>query len=377
MRHAYLKPSSAHRWMACPGSVEMEAACPDRGSEYAEQGSTCHRLLADELTGTDTENFKAVTLLLEGGAERVVEVTPSMHRWVREAAEWVRMYTAARTGARLSSEEKSPVGTFYKLPDSRLSGHADVVVRAGDELTVVDAKFGHEEVQAERNSQLSLYALGLAAKEKWRYRRYNLVVLQPRVADPVKVESLSADELRNRGRLYEPDVRAALSPDAPLIPGDHCSGCRAAGTCRAYQERAQELGRAAFAAAGRTLAPEELALVLDRAAEVRRALDAAERAAMAMLALGQVVPGWKRVSAQGRRRWTDEAEAEKLMRALGLDPWRRSILSPNQAEEELGSRGGLLTALAPKVPGQPTLAPESDKRPALPPDFKKEKGEGP
>ena len=48
--HAKLSPSGAHRWMACSGSVVLEAAYPDKGSDYAREGTVAHELAAGHLS---------------------------------------------------------------------------------------------------------------------------------------------------------------------------------------------------------------------------------------------------------------------------------------------------------------------------------------
>ncbi len=49
--HAKLSPSSAKRWMACPGSVRMESTIPDKGSEFADEGTAAHFLASECLEG--------------------------------------------------------------------------------------------------------------------------------------------------------------------------------------------------------------------------------------------------------------------------------------------------------------------------------------
>ena len=42
--HAKLSASGAKKWLACPGSILMEAKVPDRVSAYAAEGTNAHAL---------------------------------------------------------------------------------------------------------------------------------------------------------------------------------------------------------------------------------------------------------------------------------------------------------------------------------------------
>lgn len=42
--HARLSASGAHRWMACTPSVALEERFPDKGSEYAAEGTLAHSM---------------------------------------------------------------------------------------------------------------------------------------------------------------------------------------------------------------------------------------------------------------------------------------------------------------------------------------------
>lgn len=59
--------------------------------------------------------------------------------------------------------------------------------------------------------------------------------------------------------------------------------------------------------------------------------------------------------------------AEALEEMLGAETaYTKKLLSPSQAEKALGkSRKGEIADLITKPTGKPTLAPESDKRPAI------------
>lgn len=369
MKHARLQPSSAKRWLECPGSVISLASVPDPGSEAADLGQACHMALVTRLTTGRSPEPGMVLTVVDEDSGRVVEVEldDELLGYVDRAAVWVEAAIAADPRALLRTEALSPVGRYYGVP-ADLSGHSDVLLVGDEVLTVVDAKFGRVEVDVRENPQTTLYAIGHAEEYGWRHRRYRLAILQPRSPQPVKVEELSDVELRDRAERYRPRIQEALQPDARLVPGAHCrtTYCKAAGVCRALQERARELAARVYEDPQHVSA-EQLAETLRGADLIRHALDAAESSALAMLRAGQVVPGWKRVAGRGQRRWRNEHEAGRALAMVGLDPFKKVLLSPNQAEEALGG-GVYFTALAPKKPGQPTLAPETDERPALEPD---------
>ncbi len=371
MKHAQLQPSRAHRWVRCPGSVEAEAAAPDVPTEYADRGAALHHLLAEVLDeGHYLELRPGLIDFTEDGRRVRYETTESDVRQVVEVARYAMdALQALDGGASLHTEVYSPVGRHFGISEEALSGHADVAIDGDDELVVVDAKFGYQEVEAEGNPQLGLYGLGLAELHHWKHRRYRLVVAQPERGAP-REELLDEAGLRALGASLAVPVMRAFTAGAERVPGEHCRGCRAAGTCRAFQDYATESVAMALDVEAENLSPAELGRVLDRAGLLRHALEQAEAAAEWLIRRGVPVPGargpWKLVAGRGQRHWKNEAEAARLLRVLGLKPYREVLLSPAQAEELLGAeRSGLLTAAAPKVPGRPTLAPGSDKRAAL------------
>lgn len=75
---------------------------------------------------------------------------------------------------------------------------------------------------------------------------------------------------------------------------------------------------------------------------------------------------------QGARAWTDEAEAEAAMKTMRLktdEMYDRKVISPTSAEKLLGEsnkrKWAKLQPLITRSDGKPSVAPASDKRPAL------------
>src|SRR5438093_12672015 len=57
MSHALLSPSSAARWLRCPGSVELCKGVAGKGSEYASEGTRAHELAAAILRDVQYEDY--------------------------------------------------------------------------------------------------------------------------------------------------------------------------------------------------------------------------------------------------------------------------------------------------------------------------------
>jgi hypothetical protein len=85
---------------------------------------------------------------------------------------------------------------------------------------------------------------------------------------------------------------------------------------------------------------------------------------------GGILDGYKLVQGRSQRKWINEKDAEThLIKLLGDDAHSNKLVSPAQAEKLLGkARSAEVTELCFKPEGKPSLAPDSDPRPAIKPD---------
>lgn len=164
--HSDWGPSSSERWLNCFGSKGQGQTA------YAAEGSCAHWLSEQvRLTGLPPEHWKGRTIRC---GEYEFKIGKPMIDSVRTFCDDVKKIPgAAVIEGRVHYEELVP-GGFGTLDDARLRDNVCVVT---------DLKHGKGVVvEAEDNSQLKLYALGLYFGFKWvfRFDKFVLRICQPR-----------------------------------------------------------------------------------------------------------------------------------------------------------------------------------------------------
>jgi putative component of toxin-antitoxin plasmid stabilization module len=349
--HAKLSASGAHRWMACPGSIVAEAGLPDRPSAHAAEGTAAHSL-AEECIRHGKSPFDQVGVTFE----------------MAVAVQQYLDYICDLPGA-VEVEQRVEFGRW--IPNG--FGTVDAVSVHEGVIRVVDLKYGKGvRVDAERNRQLMLYALG-AYDERCLLddiREAVLVIVQPRL-DHISEWRLPIAELLAFGDEAAAAAKRALAHDAERIPGEsQCRFCKAKPTCPALLQLTHDVIAEDFDALPgiQALDDAQLGQVLTHKAMILDWLSSVEDHVTEQLLTGKVVPGWKLVEGRSLRQWSSERDAGVVLESLiGDKAWERTLLSPAKAEKAVGKAKAQLQDLIVKPVGKPTLAPESDKRQAIQP----------
>lgn len=410
-KHAILSPSGFKALMLCPAKPAMEHGRPDESSEYADEGTAAHFLgstcleqgaKAADYLGRKIfvhpdydagwwENF-SFGLKLEG---RTFTVDQDMVDAVQVYIDTVRDFQA---DGELFVEQALPIG--HITGEEGAEGTGDAVIISEDEITVIDLKYGKGvEVDAFENPQLMLYGLG--ALEKFDmvgdFDTVRMVICQPRVSSAPSEWSQPAPSLVEWGLKHagpaaqtswdilhgDPDAVGASCRPHP----DACRFCKAKGDCQALARSVETALEAEFTdlttadqvekeaiVKGLTggLSVHQLGAKMDSVELVEMWCKAIRARVEGALLEGQAVAGYKLVAGKkGARAWANADEAEKVMKSMRLkreEMYEEKLISPTSAEKILKASPKRWNRIAPLITqsdGKPSVAPVSDKRPAL------------
>lgn len=360
--HAKLSASGSSRWLNCPGSVEAEKGFKDTGSSFAQEGTAAH-----ELADLCLNNGENPDKYLGDTIEKIV-VDAEMVENIAGYISYVKSFDGEH---------------FY---ESRVDfspwvhegfGTSDAIVIQSEVVHIIDLKYGKGvSVDAENNSQGMLYALGVYNDYGYLFDNVSTFIIhiyQPRTNN-FSDWSISVFDLLKWGEWVKLQADLAMSKDAERSAGEkQCQWCKAKATCPTLAKFTTDIIMCEFDDLEELDNPDklnksQLRLALENKKLIVGWLDAVEKHVSGLLFSGDEFEGFKLVEGRSLRKWIDEDSASVAMLAIKKDEdvYKRSLISAAQAEKLLGKKNyHLISDFIIKPEGKPTLAPESDKRPAI------------
>lgn len=351
LAHSTLGASTSDRWGNCPGSVRLSVGIESKTSVYAEEGTFAHEV--------------AQVFLSTGG-------------WLVRADEEmvanVKVYTdlihAESKGGKLFVEQRLDLSSIHP----KMFGTADAVIYYEQQklLRVYDLKYGQGHVvDVKDNPQLKYYALGAMLMLNLPVETVETVIVQPRAfhADgPIRRQSYDAFDMLDFSADLAALAKRTEDPNAPLVSGDHCRWCPAAGICPKLREQAALAAKEEFSPA-KPYDPARLSEVLNWL-DVFEAWAKSVRAfAYAEAEAGRTPPGHKLVQKRAIRKWLGGVDADMLAKEFGIDRGlflEIELKSPPAAEKLLTkAQKPLLEEFILKASSGLALVSDSDPRPAV------------
>ena len=404
--HSKLSPSSAYRWLACPGSVREEAKYPEPPSgPGAIDGTHSHTLLEHCLKAGGGDPLKMVGVKMKDHEGEFV-IDKARAERVKVAVDYV---CSQMTGVLATASTEKRVSPAHLLGRDDLSGTLDVSIRNPGVLEIIDFKDGMNPVEAKDNPQLELYALGELAALKlpingdYPYDTVKMTIVQPKMAvkgmPVITSHEMPVSELLGKIGKFAAGAAATDDPNAPLVSGAHCKYCKHKSCATRANDAMKEVG-IMFPAVTNPVAElhqqaanldptsmpvEQLSQIILAAPLVRQMIEAAEDEALRRMKAGQAIPGLKVVNGRGSRAWAlpEDEMADKLIR-MGVPKgvvYETKLVTPAKAEKltwektkagekikaQLSERqlATLNKEYITKLGGKLTVVPESDTRAAV------------
>ena len=364
--HSPVGGSTAKRVINCTASVALCEKYPNNESEFAAEGTTCHEAIDLIMQGKTEKDTDVIGLTFNG---RVL-TQDLFDEAIAPALETFDRLQDELGGIDFFNEQRV---TFPGIDNA--FGTVDIVGTAKDRSIVLDWKFGRGvAVEAEANEQLMYYAFAAAhtaPTDKFfdRHKPIEVFIVQPRVKDgePFTRWMTTWMQLEAFALELRRAVEIAATPEAEFRLGAWCKFCNGQPGCDLYQNRVRQIGKLT-----RDELTDNIAEWLPYADDMIAWGENIKKLAHDLLEQGATIPGYKLVNKRANRSWKDEEKALKYFSKIGLpaaDRHVKKIISPAQAETALKRNGlpaDLPDALVDTVSSGTTLAPDSDKRPAVP-----------
>ncbi len=359
--HAILSASGSHRWLACTPSARLEQEFSDTDSTASLEGTVAHSLAEHKLKKK---------LKMQSTRPNTIYDNDEMEMYTDDYSDYVvEQYTKAKRydeNAKVLIEQRLDFSCY--VPEG--FGTGDAVIVSKGKLHIIDLKYGLcVLVNAEKNPQMMLYALGALRKYEKEYeiKKVKLTIFQPRRENVTTWETTTAALKKWANKILRPKAEMAYRGTGKYEPGAHCQFCKAAIKCRARAEEKLKLAKEEFKKPP-LITDNEIESVLAKIPDIKKWCDDIMEYALEKALNGKKWEGFKIVAGRGTRKYlNEEAVVAALNKAGYYDIYKKSLLPITEMEKLMTKKtfSEVLGKLVGKTEGKPTLVSLVDKRPEL------------
>jgi Protein of unknown function (DUF2800) len=376
-KHALLSASGASRWLNCTPSPRLEENFTEVRSSYADEGTLAHELseviLRQTLGGISLQEALPLLEKIEKSEYYSDEMYDEVSKYTSYVLESFNDSLSKTQGAKLLIEEKVDLTEFIEEG----YGTNDAIILADKTLKVFDLKYGKGiRVNAENNSQLSLYGLGALYKYMFSYdiQEIELNIVQPRIDNFSSWTISTKDLLEWAENEVKPKAKMAYKGEGIKQVGDWCKFCKAKVRCKAIAKKSMEAAQIEFGDALEervpafdSLSDKELIYLFNNADQIKDWVNSVEAYMLKEAVAGKDWEELKLVEGRSRRTWLDEEKVKEKLLEEGYEIEKitsTKLEGITKIEKLLGKKGfDILSNLVTKPFGAPTLVDAGDKRP--------------
>ena len=360
--HAVLSPSSANRWLHCTKSARLELEFSEKETAAAAEGTAAHALCEHKVKKALKQRSRRP--VSEYDNDEMEDLTDAYRDYVMEQ---LTQEKQTCPDAQVFIETRLDLTAY--VPNSY--GTCDCLIVSDEKLHIIDFKYGQGVlVEAERNPQMMLYALGALDiyDGLYDFKEVAMTIFQPR-RENISTWTETVVELRKWAEEeLKPKAKLADAGDGEFCSGNWCLFCKAAVKCRARAQAKLELAKQEFSLPP-LITDEEIEDILPRLPDLTKwANDILAYAMDAALNHGKQWKGFKIVEGRSVRKYSDEDAVIKAAKEAGYtDIFKTSLITLTEMEKLMGKKKfkEVLGELIIKPRGKPTLVSDIDKRSAI------------
>jgi len=238
--HSKFSASGAERWFECPGSVELSEGLPDKSSKWAEEGTHAHSVL-ESLLEMAIGGMDLHGLLIDGKS-----VPAEMMAYGKKARDFILNIWRSLPDSDLVIESR----VYLDFIDKDAFGTLDSsIIDYFGTLHIFDYKYGAGvSVSPIKNLQMIFYALAMAHKHHWNFKRVRIWIIQPRVKgyDGPLFWDISIEELRAYVPQFKAAIKRVYERPEEYVEGSWCHWCKAKTVCPLKREGKIEKAKNVF-----------------------------------------------------------------------------------------------------------------------------------
>lgn len=226
-KHSKFSASGAERWFNCPGSVDLSEGLPDTTNKYAEEGTNAHEAL-ETILNVKIQNPMAMTGRL---FFQRPHIDKEMIAYGLAAAEFILNIWDEHPESEIMVETRISLDFIH--PEAFGTFDSGIVEHFGT-LHVFDYKYGKSMVSPTRNLQMIFYALALADKYRWNFKRVRMWIVQPRSRGydgPTFWETSISELIKEYIPKFESAVARVEGLPEQYVEGSWCHFCKAKNIC--------------------------------------------------------------------------------------------------------------------------------------------------